>query len=142
MIINNEGIEQVNLHNTTFIYFRPTKKTDLNKGFYELLQDGKRLRLLARKTYSVAQINVEKIAKTRKHQTEYFIYGVKYYLEYNGIYYPVSNNRSFAKIFPEQHKLIKRYARKHKLNFRHDADASLIALTNFCEELIDQKQTR
>ena len=75
MIINNEGIEQVNLHNTTFIYFRPTKKTDLNKGFYELLQDGKRLRLLARKTYSVAQINVEKIAKTRKHQTEYFIYG-------------------------------------------------------------------
>ena len=88
MIINNEGIEQVNLHNTTFIYFRPTKKTDLNKGFYELLQDGKRLRLLARKTYSVAQINVEKIAKTRKHQTEYFIYGVKYYLEYNGIYYP------------------------------------------------------
>ena len=108
MIINNEGIEQVNLHNTTFIYFRPTKKTDLNKGFYELLQDGKR----------------------------------KYYLEYNGIYYPVSNNKSFAKIFPEQHKLIKRYARKHKLNFRHDADASLIALTNFCEELIDQKQTR
>ena len=93
-------------------------------------------------TYSLAQINVEKIAKTRKHQTEYFIYGVKYYLEYNGIYYPVSNNKSFAKIFPEQHKLIKRYARKHKLNFRHDADASLIALTNFCEELIDQKQTR
>ena len=120
IIINNEGIEQVKLHNATFIYFRSTPNT----------------------TYYIAHISAEKIIKTGKHQTEYFTYKAKYYLEYNGVYYSVSNKKTFARIFPEQRKLISRYVRKHKLNFRHDTDASLTALTNYCEELISLKQTR
>ena len=142
IIINNEGIEQVKLHNATFIYFRPTPNTNLDKGFYELLHNGKELRLLARKKYYIAHISAEKIIKTGKHQTEYFTYKAKYYLEYNGVYYSVSNKKTFAGIFPEQRKLINRYVRKQKLNFRHDTDASLTALTNYCEELIAPKQTR
>lgn len=61
IIINNEGIEQVKLHNATFIYFRPTPNTNLDKGFYELLHNGKELRLLARKKYYIAHISAEKI---------------------------------------------------------------------------------
>lgn len=142
-IVDMERIQSVKLHNTLFIYNRPTADSKLEKGFYEQLYAGKHLTLLARKTYQCNKIPAEELARTRKPQTDFFIYRERYYLKYDGNYYPVGNKKSFYKIFPAEQKSISRYCKKQNLKFKKEkSESSLMSLTDYCETLINQNNNR
>lgn len=141
-VVDTEGVKSVKLHNTIFIYYQPSPETEQEKGFYEQLYDGKQLTLLARKTYQCIKISAGELSQSSKPQTDYFNYRIRYYLKYDGHYYPVGNKKSFCKIFPAEQKSINRYCKKQNLKFKKENESSLISLTDYCESLINQSNNR
>lgn len=140
MIVDTEEIDSIRLHNTTFIHHRSSADNKLESGFYQLLHNGKQFTLLARKKYAANKVPAERLIQVKASPTDYFTYNEKYYLKYNGEYYPIANQKSFGKLFPAYKKSINRHCKKQRLKFRKEAESSLISLTDYCEDLITPKQ--
>ena len=126
-------VERVNMHKylKTFVWLDPSKESGLKTGFYMLLSEGEKMQLLCKERYSLQQ----KLRQTGA--ISYFEHGIRYYLLHNNRYYTVKNKGSFSKLFPQYKKQINKFAKNHRLDFKHQTEGSLVLLSNYCEELLN-----
>lgn len=127
IIVNPEHVNEVRMHGKVQIYHKPPPGTGLKTGYYSLLHNGQKLKLLGRQN-----VTLEPVHETAK---ERFASVYRYYLVRDGIYYPVRNKQSFTKLFPDYKKQINRYAKQNMLNFKREREGSLTKLAQFCEEM-------
>lgn len=125
-ILSSQNVEKVFMYNKTFVWLVPPKESGLKTGFYIQLLDGAKIRLLCKESFYLQS----------KLTTYYFIQNVRYYFLYNDRYYPAKNKGSFTKLFPQYKKQINQFSKTHSLNFKQNADESLVSLAGYCEELL------
>jgi hypothetical protein len=92
-------------------------------GFYEVLFEGKRVELYAKR------IKNEKI---RDNLTYFFVNDV-FYLIFDGVAHKIKGRRSFIKVLPEMKTDIKQYAKRKKLFKLVGIDEDLILMSRYLE---------
>ena len=130
VIADFQKVDKVYMYDKTFVRLIPPKESGLKPGFYILLSGKEKIQLY-RKEYFVLEQKLE-----QKGAINVFRPYTRYYLSYNGRYYPVKNKRSFSKLFPQYKKEINKFAKDNKLDFKRNTDESLIALSGRCETFI------
>jgi hypothetical protein len=78
--------------------------------------------------------------ETRKAEvlTGSFQHTVKYYICKDDIYYPVKSKASVLKVFRSHKKELNDFIRAHRLNFRRQTEASIVAVVQQYESLSRQ----
>jgi len=133
IVVCSSDVERVDMHKylKTFVWLTPPKESGLKAGFYILLSDGEKIQLFCKEKYSLQQ----KLRQTDA--ISYFECDIRYYLQFKNRYYTVKNKGSFSKLFPQYKKQINKFVKDHSLDFKHQADGSLVSLSVYCEELLN-----
>ena len=132
VIVRNSDVDKVFMYNKIFKWMVPSEESGLKPGYYIHMTEGKKMQLFCKENYS----------KQQQLLTYSFDRRVRYYLLYNNRYHTVKNKGSFSKLFPRYKKQINQFAKEHQLNFSRDKDKSLIALVDYCEELLTSTNTQ
>lgn len=100
-------------------------------GYYEILREGKNVRLLAKRTKRVKGLLSNQLSY-RKEEL-HMEYSVRYFLNTNGKYVEVKNYKQIAKILMNEQK-------RPKINSKGmTEEASMIAMVDFYTRLINEK---
>ncbi len=119
-----EKVDAFMLGRHTFVrYTAPDSASDhsMPTGFYDVLYAGntqllaKRIKL---KTYAIEDMK----------EVEHYDEEDKFFVKKGDAYHQVSSGKSVYKVFGDQKKELKKYARARKLNFRKAQKAALLAL--------------
>lgn len=130
LIVGHQGVDSFYIHNKLFVYYIPEKKIELKDGYYLLLHQGEKIKILAKGT---ANLN------TPKTELAHFSTTIRYYGIYNTKSYTIRNRTSFSKIFPQYKKDINRFAKTRKLKFKEDIDKDIASMAAYCEELLNNQ---
>lgn len=125
VILDPSRIERAYLHNHTAIWHTKEGNKDPEEGYYLLPYESPSIQLLKKEKYQI----------DRTKMPMRFYLKTKYYLKYNGEFYPLKNKNSFHRIFPEYKKEIDRFTKEQRLNFNAQREESLILLAKECERL-------
>lgn len=125
IVPDSKEIEKFYLHGKTFVRKTNADTKEIKEGFYILLHDGKTLKLFCKESVSLTYAD---FAYHFKPQSNYFVF-------YNNHYYPVKDQKSLTKLFPQLKKQIEKYTKENKLNFKKNTAQSLVLTVNYCEGL-------
>lgn len=108
-------------------FIRMTAEAPDKPGFYQVLFEGKKLKFYARR---------KKKLEISSLQGFLFVQSDDYYLQYKGEFYPIRNVGSLARLFKENRKLIKSFARKTYLReLNNETDKQFTILVAYCDSL-------
>lgn len=62
----------------------------------------------------------------------------RFYVNKDGVCYPVSNKGSVLKLFPDKKKELAAYIKQHKLNFRKEREQSIVAVVAYYNEILNR----
>ncbi|WP_162817987.1 hypothetical protein U0035_01020 [Niabella yanshanensis] len=103
-----------------FVKLNISAKSDMLPGFYEVLFKGSKIQLLCKQQKELVEEMIGTSLKKSLLDKE------KYYVQYNGDYYAITNRRSLYKAFPAARDELKKVARSSNLNFKTDLRTALI----------------
>jgi len=136
VIVNSQNLERVTMYNKTFIWLTPPKESGLKAGYYIQLLDKEKMQLLCKTEFILQSPQPSQMQQTQQRLTNSFYQKTQYYLLYNNQYNKVKDKGSFSKLFPQYKKQINKFSKDHSLNFKMNADESLMSLADYCEELL------
>ncbi|WP_455622725.1 hypothetical protein [Parabacteroides sp.] len=129
VIVPPERIRFVRLPDYDLYYMEPKgEKGYFPEGFYVRLYAGK-YALWKRSTKGLER-RMEELTLTDR-----FVEKTSYYIEKDGVYYPVSGKRSLLHLFKENKDELKRYMKERNLSFGDERERSLIRVVEYCETL-------
>jgi hypothetical protein len=128
VVLDAEKTDSIRFRNAVFIWMNPLQESGLKKGYFRLIHSGMQIRLLCKEKYFVDVVK------------PYFYLTKNYYICLNNQFYPVKNKKSFIQLFPEYKKLINRYDKQVKTNFKKNTDISMLQLAAYCEELLQSEK--
>ncbi|MFC5411312.1 hypothetical protein ACFPMF_18465 [Larkinella bovis] len=99
-----------------------TRDIGLRTGFYEQLYDG-RSKVVARRVKTIKTDYSQNVVK------EEYLSENNYYIGKNGRYFPVKTKRSVLNLLADQKKLLRKYMRENRINFRANRETALVKLT-------------
>jgi len=136
IVLYSPDVEKVVMYNKTFRWLNPAKESGLKPGFYIHLEEGKKVQLFCKESYT-SQQNAITVNSNRNTRFYRFDLDIRYYLLYDNRYYPVKNKGSFTKLFSQYKKQINQFSKEHKLKFeKEEKDESLTSLAGYCDELL------
>lgn len=104
------------------------KAGSLRPGFYDVLNDGGIDFLVKRKKQMDNTISDKVVI-------EHYNIDDRFYLRNGETYQQVKSKRSVYKVLSDKHKELKKFARANRLNFRHQREASILALVKHYDSL-------
>ncbi|MDX2046483.1 MAG: hypothetical protein SFU87_06835 [Chitinophagaceae bacterium] len=117
----NKKIESFNLSNHHFIRIDSTSG-NLSSGFYEILHQHKNVMLLAKRLKRVVQ-------SPRPEEPPRFLQQDIYFISTGSDYYNISSKKSIINILKDKKEEIRRFIKENKLNFKKDAENTIIKTT-------------
>jgi hypothetical protein len=124
------------MYNKTFVRLVPPKESGLKEGYYIQLMETGKMQLLCKIEYIFQSPQPSQVQSNQQKLMNSFAQKTQYYLFYNNQYYKVKDKGSFSRLFPQYKKQIKKFSRDHSLDFKKNADKSLLSLAGCCEELL------
>lgn len=123
----SERLSEFYLNNHHFVYLQGNSngaKTPLKGGFFDLIYDGKLQVLVKRSKILQETIGSSEIRN-------YFILKADYYLKKDGVYYPISKERSFLNHFKDQKSEFKKQLNIAGIKFKNDPERAMIILADY-----------
>jgi len=136
IIVNSQNLNKVIMYNKTFVWLTPSKGSGLKEGYYIQLLEKEKMQLFCKTEFVLESSQQSEIESKQQRLTNSFTQKMQYYLLYNNQYYKVKDKKSFSKLFPQYKKQINNFSKEHSLNFKTNADESLMSLAGYCEELL------
>ena len=134
-IISPERIKYLKFNDGTFVFTKFTNRKEINRGYFELLSNGK-YRLLLRRIAIFEPYNPPYTALHSGSEYDTFIILKSFYLQKNDS--PAikirKNKHYMLSIFKDRRKELEKYIKKNKLKLHKDTD--LINLINHYNSLI------
>jgi hypothetical protein len=120
--------EDASLHTFVRVQAQRGDSTGLRTGFYDQLYAGTSKVLARRVKERLQEITESKIII-------HFPYRESFYVLKQGVYHPVSTRRSALALLGDQKKSLRSYIREHKLNFKDNREAAIVALVTYYDQL-------
>jgi hypothetical protein len=127
LTLRSDKLPMFSLMNHTFIRLTDSTSRGFRRGFYDLLYNGP-TQLLARRAKEVV------IDPTREAYGRFDAKTI-YYLRKEGQYVPVKTKGSLFNALRDRKKELASYARKQKIRFKEDPEASIVKLTQYYDQL-------
>ncbi len=128
--LTNDKVSYFNLQNLQFVRLvqDSINSNAITTGFYEKLYDAHSGLFAKRKKEYLEVIKDERLDRQ-------FIENDSYVIRKNGVYYPVDNKSSLMVIFKDRKKELGKFARKNKLDFKHNKEYALTRLVEYYDKL-------
>jgi hypothetical protein len=114
-------------HNFVRIVRDTANNIGLRTGFYDQLYDG-RSKVLARR---VKTIKTEYVQNTVK---EEYLTENSFYIQKNGVFYPVKSKQSVLSLFADQKKTLRKYLRENRIKFAKERETAIVKLSHLYDE--------
>ncbi len=129
--LENQKVAYFKVHGHTFIRLTTNSMAQaaIRTGFYDVLFDGKTKALAKRIKEPVEDI-------TDRGMEGSFLVKDKFFIFKNERYFPVSTKKSVLKVFAENKKILQKFIRSQRLNFKKEnREASLVKLVQYYNTL-------
>lgn len=126
-------IEHFTIDNARFKYFKENGSPPLGGGFYEVIQEGSRVSVIAKRIKlrdnkgTVVEF-MDKAIYYKQHD--------KYFLKVGDQYHLFRNKKKFYSLFKEQKSELRKYIKANRLLIKPGSDTHIRSLAEFCNELV------
>lgn len=118
-------------HSFVNIQTKNINSSTITEGFYDLLYQGK-TSLFAKRTKNIQTFYRQSVSEIKILKKDH------YYLLKKNIYYHVSSRRTFLHQLTDKRKEIQQYIKKNRLNFKKDAEKSMVKILVYYDQIMDQ----
>jgi hypothetical protein len=129
VILPPEEVGYAVIHGYHVFYHRPDSiKGSPPQGYYMLLYDGG-CRVMARALCTMREVS------SGGTTTGWFRYATRYYVVKDGVCHTVSGKGALLKLFPAHRRELSRFISGEGLNFRRNAEGSIVSVVKYYEQL-------
>ena len=127
-VLFSERVSQFIINGEVFVYLREDKKGIIQKGFYQLLQDGKAV--LYKKSFKLLEEKIEDRQLIRQ-----FVLTEKFFVWKNEEYRPVKRQKDLLDILKDKGQELNQYKNQHNLRYKGNAEKFIVSLTQYYNQL-------
>ena len=123
-----EKISEFKLWNHHFIHLLPDSAQVIEEGFYDKLYQGN-MSLLAKRKKEIREELSRNDLITLVDEKNSF------YIEKQGVYYPVTNMRQLLRVLNDRKDVIRKYLNKMGMTFKKDREAAILMAVKYYDSL-------
>jgi len=124
-----EKIKYFGINNHTFVWIASDPEKIIKEGFYDILYDKDKLKVIARRYKTTLDITEGKVMEVK------FVDKTKLFLFKDGKYYAITNKNSALNAFGESKSQIKKFLSQSKINFQSEPETALTAIAEYYDAL-------